>query len=347
MSLFRQVILSRLAHFTRHASKHEATEMDLSNHGVSIKSLMQKQTRFNWFPPSVHFHAPNKSNSKMTQKQIGFLHPGAMGISLAATAQNTAHDTHWVSQGRSVHTRERAEKFNLTEIQTLAELCEVCSVIVSVCPPHAPGEVAEQVVGCAFKGIYLDANAIAPQRVRQIGQSLTRAGVQFVDGGIIGGPAWEPDSTVLYLSGGEAEQVSSCFAAGPLVAEVIGSEAGKASALKMCYAANSKGTTALLCAVVAAAEAMGVRKELERQWSRHDSNFVQETLSRIRKVTAKAWRFSGEMEEIAATFQSAGLPNGFHLAAAELYERIAHFKGADPTPELEAVLDALLRNETL
>ncbi len=103
-----------------------------------------------------------------------------------------------------------------------------------------------------------------------------------------------------------------------------------------------EGTTALLSAVVAAAEEMGVRGDLERQWSRHGSDFAQQTLERISRVTAKAWRFSGEMDEIAATFAAAGLPDGFHLAASDIYQRMAEFKGADPRPPVEGVLDALL-----
>ncbi|MCK7519679.1 MAG: DUF1932 domain-containing protein [Ignavibacteriales bacterium] len=43
-------------------------------------------------------------------------------------------------------------------------------------------------------------------------------------------------------------------------------------------------------------------------------------------MTAKAWRFEGEMHEIASTFEGAGLPDGFHEAAAEIYHRMAGFK---------------------
>ena len=171
---------------------------------------------------------------------------------------------------------------------------------------------------------------------------MNDAGVEFVDGGIIGGPAWKPDTTWLYLSGRNADQVAECFAGGPLAVEIIGDEIGKASALKMCFAANTKGTTALLCAIVAAAEKMGVRIELEKQWSRHGSEFARNTLARISGVTAKAWRFSGEMEEIASAFEAAGLPGGFHLAACDIFKRIAKFKGADSAPTVEDVLDALL-----
>jgi hypothetical protein len=115
----------------------------------------------------------------------------------------------------------------------------------------------------------------------------------------------------------------------------------------MCFAANSKGTTALLCAIVAAAEEMGVRKELERQWTRYDPDFTEETLSRVSRVTAKAWRFSGEMVEIASTFEAAGLPDGFHLAAQDVYERISKFKGAESPPPVEEVLEALLNPDEL
>jgi len=279
----------------------------------------------------------------MNQKHVGFLHPGAMGISLAVTAQNTGHTAYWVSAGRSPGTCERAAKHSLVETRTIKELCDRCGVIISVCPPYAATEVAEKVLTYSFKGVYADVNAISPQRVKHIGQSMNDAGVQFVDGGIIGGPAWKPDATWLYLSGRNADQVAECFAGGPLAIEVIGDEIGKASALKMCFAANTKGTTALLCAIVAAAEEMGVRKELEKQWSRHGSEFARNTLARISGVTAKAWRFSGEMEEIASTLEAAGLPGGFHHAACDIYQRIAKFKGSVPAPPVEDILDALLR----
>ncbi len=227
-------------------------------------------------------------------------------------------------------------------MQTLEELCATCSVIVSICPPAAATAVAEQVIACAFKGVYVDANAIAPQRAKAIGALLDDASIPYVDGSVIGGPAWKPQSTWLYLSGAAANQVADYFAAGPLETEVIGDEIGKASALKMCFAANSKGMTALLCAIMASAQKLGVRKELETQWGRYDAAFPEQTQNRVSRVTAKAWRFSGEMEEIATTLEGAGLPDGFHLAARDVYDRIAKFKGADPLPAVEDVLDVLL-----
>jgi len=112
----------------------------------------------------------------MTKMKVGFLHPGAMGISLAASAQNTGHTAYWVSEGRSRQTQERAARFDLVDARTLEKLCETCAVMVSVCPPHAAEEVASQVLACSFEGLYLDANAISPQRAMRIGQLMGEAG---------------------------------------------------------------------------------------------------------------------------------------------------------------------------
>jgi 3-hydroxyisobutyrate dehydrogenase-like beta-hydroxyacid dehydrogenase len=281
----------------------------------------------------------------MMNTKLGILHPGQMGISIAASAQNSGNEVYWVSEGRSPETRVRASKYDLHDALTLTQLCNTCSILVSVCPPHAAEDVAQQVASREFRGLYVDANAISPQRTLQIAQLVQDAGIQFVDGGIIGGPAWEPGCTWLYLSGEHAEEVASCFAAGPLETQILGKEIGKASAIKMCYAAYTKGTTALLSVILATAESLGVRSELENQWERNWPGFPEQTSRRVKVGASKAWRFAGEMDEISATFQSAGLPGGFHAAASDLYRRLSQFKD-DLSVPLDTILDALLQSST-
>jgi 3-hydroxyisobutyrate dehydrogenase-like beta-hydroxyacid dehydrogenase len=278
----------------------------------------------------------------MPPETIGILHPGAMGISVAASALRSGGQVCYASEGRSGATRARAAEHDLRDLGGLGALCQSCSLIISVCPPHAAEDLAKQVVAAGFQGLYLEANAIAPHKTERIGQQLAQAGISFVDGGIIGGPAWTPGETWLYLSGAAAGRVAACFSAGPLEVTVIGERIGMASALKMCYAAYTKGTTALLAAILALAETSGVRQELAAQWERDEAGFPGAAERRARRVTAKAWRFAGEMDEIAETFEAAGLPGGFHRAAGQLYRRLAHFKDAGETPELETVLAALL-----
>ena len=274
--------------------------------------------------------------------KIGILHPGEMGISIAAAAINNGHQVYWISEGRSDRTRARAEKHNLIEINSMIEFCQACEIIFSICPPHAAEDLAKSVIEAGFKGLYLDANAISPQRTIQIGQMMKANDIQFVDGGIIGGPAWAPKETWLYLSGQHAHEAAACFSNGPLETKIIGNEIGKASALKMCYAAYSKGTTALLAAILATAESVGVREELYQQWDMDNKGFSEQVNRRVTRVTAKAWRFEGEMTEIAETFQEAGLPADFHKAAADIYRRMSLFKDSAETPSLEDVLQAVL-----
>ncbi len=277
----------------------------------------------------------------MRKLNIGFIHPGTMGISLAASAQATGHAAYWVSTNRSQETRQRAEKYGLVPTTSIDALCEKCSIIISVCPPHAAMDVAREVLDASFSGIYADVNAIAPEKTKAMSELMASTEIDFVDGGIVGGPAWHPDSTWLYLSGKCSNEVAECFIKGPLETHVIDDEIGKASAVKMSFAAYTKGTTALLCAILATADELGVRDELELQWSRNGSDFAQKAQDRMRNVTAKAWRFTGEMEEIAETFNSVGLPPGFHRASQDIYERISDFKGANPKPSVEEVLAAL------
>jgi 3-hydroxyisobutyrate dehydrogenase-like beta-hydroxyacid dehydrogenase len=274
-------------------------------------------------------------------ESVGILHPGEMGASVAASAKDSGHEVYWASQRRSSETHARANRIGLIDAGTLEELCNLSTMIISVCPPHAAEEVADQVLTSGFRGVYVDANAISPKRTARIARDMAEGGALFVDGSIIGGPAWTPGTTWLYLSGEGAQRAADCFSEGPLGTEVLGDDIGSASALKMCYAAYTKGSAALLCAVYAAAEALGVQKELMDQWSRQGEQIPEERSMRVRRVSRKAWRFAGEMEEIAETFDGAGMPDGFHRASAQVYRRMAAFKGQE-VPPLEAVLNALM-----
>jgi 3-hydroxyisobutyrate dehydrogenase-like beta-hydroxyacid dehydrogenase len=269
---------------------------------------------------------------------IGILHPGEMGSVVAATVRNSGHQVYWVSEGRSHLTRARAESAGLNDAGTLVQLCETCPVILSVCPPEFASDLAAQVLLHGFRGTYLDANAISPGHKQQIAARMQAKGVRFVDGGIIGLPPKARGQTWLYLSGEHAESAARCFEAGPLEAEVVGTEIGKASALKMCYAAFNKGSIALLIAVMGAADRLGVLDDLRRQWTRLSP--VVPTEGHVLRAAPKAWRWNPEMHEIAATLESAGMPPEFHRAAARIYDMLREFKNADAA-SIEEVLKKL------
>jgi len=140
--------------------------------------------------------------------KIGILHPGEMGVSVAASAVKNGYEVYWVSQGRSDKTRLRAEKYQLTEVNSFTQIFQTCEIVITICPPHAAEDVANSVLEQGFKGYYLDANAISPQRSLKIGQRMEASGIRFIDGGIIGGPAWKSKETWLYLSGSDAQIIA-------------------------------------------------------------------------------------------------------------------------------------------
>lgn len=278
----------------------------------------------------------------MSIKTVALLHPGNMGSTIGAAAAAGGTRVVWASQQRTIASRERAKQAGLIDVENLANaLCD-SDVVLSVCPPHAAVEVAESVAQHNFKGIYVDANAISRATAVQVGEIVSGTGASFVDGGIIGAPVKKAGTTRLYLSGARAPEIAELFSASMLAAKAIGPEPGAASALKIAYAAWTKCTDALLLAIRTLAVHEGVDQALLEEWSISQPELERRCQRAAAVAVPKMWRYVGEMEEIAETFRAAGLPGGFHLAAAEICQRLTPFKDqTDPAPTLPAVVDAI------
>ncbi len=272
---------------------------------------------------------------------VAILNPGAMGVTIGAAAKAGGSTVLWAAQGRGAATRARAEAAGLEARDNLAAVLAESDVVLSVCPPHAAVDLAHEVAGLGFAGLYVDGNAVAPATALEIGQRVEVAGARFIDGGIIGPPARHAGSTRLYLSGDGAPEAARLFQGSVLAAIVCGERPGAASALKMCYAAWTKGSAAMLMAVRAAAEAEGVSAALTDEWALSMPGLEAKSEDAAGHSAAKAWRFAGEMREIADTFAANGLPAGFHQAAAELYDCLASFKDAADLVALDAVIEVL------
>lgn len=277
----------------------------------------------------------------MANTTVGLLHPGEMGSAVGASARRAGARVLWASDGRSSQSRSRAVASGLEDVAALNALVAQSDIIISVCPPDAALDVARSVAVLHFPGLYVDANAVSPATARHIAVIIERAGGMFVDGGIIGPPPAKPGLTRLYLSGREAPGVADLLAGGPLEAIALDAPAGAASALKMAYAAWTKGSAALLIAVRALAIAEGIEEDLLAEWERSIPGLAARSETAASANARKAWRFVGEMEEIASTFLDAGLPDGFPLAAREVYQRLERYKDASHAPSLAEVAGAI------
>ena len=255
----------------------------------------------------------------MGKNLIGVLHPGEMGSAVGACLTRRGLTVLWASAGRSPATADRAAAAGLRDVGTASEMSSQADVILSVCPPHAALEVARSVAG--FRGIYVDANAVSPATTRKVAEIVTAGGASYVDGGIIGSPPEAAGRTRLYLSGGRAAEVRALFGKSALDARIAEGPPFAASAVKMAYAAWTKGTSALLLACRALARSEGVEQTLLGEWALSQPALRAQSERSAAAAAAKGWRWVAEMEEIAAAMGAAGQPEGFHLAAAEVYRR--------------------------
>ena len=266
---------------------------------------------------------------------IGVLHPGAMGAAIGRELRDAGHEVLWASESRSPETADRAAAAGLRDAGSVVDLARASDLVLSVCPPHAAAGVAAQVAGHARR--FVDANAISPATAREVAETV---GAHAIDGGIVGPPPRDGAVTSLLLSGTGADEVAALFAGTRVRARVVGVEIGAASAAKMAYAGWTKGSAALLLAVRALARAEGVEEALLAEWAITHPYLPEASERAARGAAGKSWRWIGEMEEIAASMEAAGLPGGFHLAAAAIYERLA----AESEPDLSTALLALVQD---
>jgi 3-hydroxyisobutyrate dehydrogenase-like beta-hydroxyacid dehydrogenase len=248
---------------------------------------------------------------------VGVLHPGEMGSAVARALSERGETVLWASAGRSAATAERARAAGLEDAGDVEELRSRCEILLSICPPHAALDVAQAANG--FTGIYVDANAIAPDTARAVAKLQPR----LVDGGIVGPPPSGSGTTRLYLSGEEASEVAALFAGTNVDARVISEQVGAASALKAAYAGWTKGSAALLLTVRELARAEGVEDALLEEWQLSIPELDERLAGAERSAHGKGWRWVGEMEEIARSMAAQDLPTGFHEAAAEVFRRAA------------------------
>jgi len=282
---------------------------------------------------------------------IGLLHPGEMGAAIGGCLVEAGYTVWWASAGRGPDTASRARRAGLSDAGRVAALAARSDVIVSVCPPHAAVEVARAVAAggpadgrpgaAGFRGVFVDANAISPDSSRTVAGIVEAGGAHYVDGAIIGLPPVSPGGTRLYLSGPRAGEIRDLFAGTRVDARIVDDRIGSASAVKMAYAAWTKGTAALLLTVRALATAEGVQDTLLTEWALSQPELAGRTGRAARSAARKGWRWVAEMEESAASMAAAGLPQGFGQAAAEVFARQPRAAAGDEV-STEAVLGALL-----
>lgn len=257
--------------------------------------------------------------------KIAIIAAGAMGSAIGRRLSEDGHVVTTVLEGRSAESRRRAEAAGMTSVP-LASVAEA-DFILSVLPPSEALGLAKQlaphIAAAAVKPVYVDANAVSPGTMQAIAAAVTAASAPVVDAGIIGGPP-KPGgkSPAIYAAGPDAQRLAALPTS--LDIRLVDGPIGAASALKMCYAGLNKGLITLGSVMLLAAARAGASDALLKQLGESNPTILAHMRKNIPTMFAKAYRFEGEMEEIAA-FLAAGDPGGerIYQGAALFYERMA------------------------
>lgn len=266
---------------------------------------------------------------------IGVLSPGDMGGAIAALLRAHGARVQTYLEGRSERTRVLAEQAGCEVSASLEELVVEADVLISVLVPARAVEVAMS-VATAIEAtdadlLYVDANAIAPRTVREIGEIVGQVGARVADVGIVGAPPRKP-GTRFYTSGPGAEEFAALSAFG-LDVRVVGDALGQASGFKMCYAALTKGLTALGVELLLAARMMGLEETLRAEHRESMAGILGWLERQVPSMPPKAYRWVGEMEEIAQCFADLGLTPNMLMGAADIYRLVMDTAIGRETPE--------------
>ena len=272
----------------------------------------------------------------MALETVGILSPGDMGHAVGHVLG--AHGLRVITclAGRSARTRQLSEIAGIEAVGSYEALVSEAELLLSILVP-AQAESAAQRVAQALQGtgadlVYADCNAIAPETTLRIAEIIQAAGGRFVDASIVGGPPKVGSKTRLYASGPHAARFGELRDYG-LNAVVMGEAIGQASAIKMCYAALTKGSTALYTELLTAAKRLGIWDAFKEELFLSQGARYEGMERGLPTMPAKSRRWVGEMEEIAKTFEAVGLTPRMLLGAADMYRLVGSTPLADRNPE--------------
>lgn len=271
----------------------------------------------------------------MTVRTVAILSPGNMGHAVGRVLRESGLDVVSCLAGRSERTRMLAAQAGIRDIPELGTLVRKTDLILSILVPAeavtAAEQVAQAMASTGTAAVYADCNAIAPATAQRIDTIITAAGGRFIDAGIIGGPPG-PDEAPRFYASGPYETILGQLDGRGITVRQMGGEVGRASGIKMCYASLTKGAAALYAAVLTTAGSLGLSQELIAELEESQSAKLQE-MQNVKGLSARAFRWIGEMEEIAATYESAGVTPNFHLGAADVFRMVADSPIGHERPE--------------
>ena len=251
--------------------------------------------------------------------------PGDMGSGVGGVLVRNGLRVITSLEGRSEASRTRAAEQGIVDVGSLDDVVASSDLMLSILVPSEAlafaESAAESIVRTDSHVAFADCNAVSPATGVKIGEITTAAGGMFIDAGIIGGSPRTGAIPRFYASGEHAGILAELDGKGISVPVMRGA-VGRASGLKMLYAALTKGTAALHASTLMAAKSLGLFDDLIHELEQSQSGTLT-AMGRVNSISAQAFRWIGEMEEIASTFEDAGVTPNIHAGAAETFQKIS------------------------
>jgi 3-hydroxyisobutyrate dehydrogenase-like beta-hydroxyacid dehydrogenase len=250
-----------------------------------------------------------------------------MGFHWAKLLKSHGVEVLTFDRDRGEVSRKRGENAGVKSVPSMAELVQSSELIVSIVVPSAAMPVATNVADAVNKSgrknlLFLDANAISPMTADEIAALLDPAGVDFVDGCIIGSAAKLGKGTIVYVSGQQASRLKALESFN-IPIKVLGPNTNQASAFKVVYAGLTKGLQGLFCELFMGARRFGLLKELSAQYEDSFPGLIGKVSSSIVGLRIHAGRRAEEMDELKRTFNHHGMESFMAPAVQKVLESIA------------------------
>ena len=271
---------------------------------------------------------------------------GEMGSGVAARLVERGAKVRTSLKDRSTASAGRARAAGVESAPDDETLVTGADFVLSIVPPARAGELAQRLLpaiqATGGRAVYVDCNAIAPQTVTAIAAPFEAADLAFVDAGIVGGPPSADLNPRIYASGPHAEAFARLNDFG-LDIPVLSERIGDASALKMAYAGTTKGSSAVMAAMMLGAARAGVAEAFVAEMKSSQAGKLEAAVRQLPGVLRKAYRWDGEMEEIARFLLPETGGAGMFNGAAQLYRDLASDVAAGEDSERMRLLEEIKR----
>jgi len=185
------------------------------------------------------------------------------------------------------------------------------SLVLSLVTADAALSAAKDYAALLKPGtLWCDMNSVAPDTKRAAARAVEAAGGRYVDVAVLAPVNPARMNVPLLVAGPAADDAAARLrAAGFANVRVVGSEVGRASAIKMIRSVMVKGIEALTAEMMLAAEAAGVTEEVLASLDASERQQAWSTRAayNLERMTTHGARRAAEMEESARTLIGLGV----------------------------------------